>query len=250
MKRKILSALCVVMLVISATEIINDFSQRQGEVALFETITSEVKAVKKDMPEKEVTRSVFDIYNELYEQNNDLVGWISIDGTEVDYPVMQTENNPEFYLRNDFERKYSISGVPFIGVGCKMEPQSTNLIIYGHNMRNGTMFADLISYKSKDYYLENPIINFDTLEESQEYEIMAVFVVDTTMDNGHFEFYNFIEAKTEEQFYKFVNDAKRLSYYDTGVEASFGDKFITLVTCEKTTSTNGRLVVIAVEKDS
>lgn len=251
--RKLISAVCLVLMVISVTQIANDFYQRENENKLFETIAQEVKAVQpRDIEEVDLGpdangNGIMDIYENLLDLNEDLVGWIHINDTNINYPVMMTPSNPEYYLRRDFEKNTSTSGVPFIGMGCDINPQTNNVIIYGHNMRNGTMFSDLTSYLNKSFYEEHKTVSFSTLSEEQEYEILAVFVIDTSIGNGHFDFYNFTDMN-ETKFETYVDTAKSLSRYETNIDATFGDRLITLVTCEKTSSTNGRLVVIAVEK--
>lgn len=120
-------------------------------------------------------------YRALFDQNSDFVGWISIDGTNINYPVMWTPNNPNYYLKHSFEKEYSDYGVPYIDEDCVMG-ESNNYVIYGHHMKNETMFHDLCNYASKDFYDEHPIIKFDTLFGFGEYQIVAVFRFDTNND--------------------------------------------------------------------
>lgn len=113
-------------------------------------------------------------YGELFLQNPDMVGWISIAGTKLNYPVMQTPNNPNFYLKHNFEKAYSDLGTPYIQENCNIA-ESDNLVIYGHHIKGGKMFGALNDYKSKSFYEEHKTILFDTLTEQAEYEIVAVF---------------------------------------------------------------------------
>ena len=181
-------------------------------------------------------------YRELYLQNEDMVGWIAIDGTKLNYPVMQTKNNPNFYLKKNFEKEYSDLGVPYIQENCDIL-NSDNLIIYGHHIKGGKMFGALESYKSKSFYEKHKTIQFDTLTEQAEYEIVAVFKTVAYRAEGY-RYYDFVNAETEEAFAEYVAKCKELALYDTGVSAEYGDKLITLSTCEYSAQ-NGRLVVVA-----
>ena len=179
-------------------------------------------------------------YRALFNQNSDFVGWISIDGTNINYPVMWTPNNPNYYLKHSFEKEYSDYGVPYIDEDCVMG-ESNNYVIYGHHMKNETMFHDLCNYASKDFYDEHPIIKFDTLFGFGEYQIVAVFRFDTNNDTFR---YNQFTDMDEEHFKNFMNSVHLRQLYDTGVDAEYGDHLITLSTCEYT-YTNGRFVVVA-----
>ena len=181
-------------------------------------------------------------YFELYRQNEDMVGWIAIDGTKLNYPVMQTKNNPNFYLKRNFEKEYSDLGVPYIQENCDIL-NSDNLIIYGHHIKGGKIFGALESYKSKSFYEKHKTIHFDTLTEQAEYEIVAVFKTVAYSAEGY-RYYDFVNAETEEAFAEYVAKCKELALYDTGVSAEYGDKLITLSTCEYSAQ-NGRLVVVA-----
>ncbi len=181
----------------------------------------------------------------LYEENPDIVGWIKIEGTVIDYPVMYTKDDGEFYLYRNFYKNKDVNGSIFLDEHCTMDPFSTNLLLHGHNMNNGSMFGALMKYKSQDFYNSHKRILFDTLYENQVYEIISVFKskVYNVSDNV-FKYYKFYNAKNKEEFKDFVDNIKRLSLYDTGVTARYGDKFITLSTCENSTP-NGRFVVVA-----
>lgn len=190
-------------------------------------------------------RIVLEQYRELYEQNPDMVGWIRIDGTKIDYPVMYTPNDGEFYLNHGFDKEKSKSGVPFIDSRCTIDPFGTNTIIYGHHMKNGTMFAGLLNYEDEDFFREHPIICFDTLYEQQEYEIIAVFESQVYRKSDTvFKHYNFLNAASKADFDAYIANIKALSLYDTGVTASYGDELITLSTCAYHVD-NGQFVVVA-----
>lgn len=181
-------------------------------------------------------------YQELYLQNEDMVGWISIAGTTINYPVMQSRNNPNFYLKHNFEKEYSDLGTPYVQENCDIA-ESDNLVIYGHHIKGGKMFGALEDYKSKSFYEEHKNIQFDTLTEQAEYEIVAVFKTVAYSSEG-FRYYDFVDAENEEDFNSYVGKCKELALYDTGVTAEYGDRLITLSTCEYSAQ-NGRLVVVA-----
>ena len=187
---------------------------------------------------------------ELYEQNPDIVYWMKIDGTKLDYPVMYTPDEPERYLHKNFEGKYEVGGVPFMEDACSVYPEeeSPNLIVYGHNMTDGSQFRTMMSYKNKEFWEEHPYITLTTMYEERTFEIMAVFYdrVYYQSETNVFKFYKFINPQTEEEFNEGVDYFKQNSLYDTGVTAEFGDQLLTLCTCSYHT-TLGRFVIVARE---
>lgn len=186
------------------------------------------------------------MYDALYEMNSDIVGWIQIHGTELNYPVMQTEiGNENFYLERDFEGNVSKHGCIYADEECDVNKPSDNITIYGHNMKDGSMFAALNAYVDKAAWEYNPTISFNTLTEVHDYKIFAVFRTTATLGKG-FNYHQFVDAADEEEFNEFVSTCKSLAYYDTGETPVYGDKLICLSTCEYThPDQNGRLVVAA-----
>lgn len=185
-------------------------------------------------------------YADLYEENKDLAGWLSIEGMKIDYPVMQGEDD-EYYLHHDFYGEDSKYGCLYVKGQADLDA-GTNFIIYGHNMKDGFMFGDLDLYLSESFYKEHPTVSFDTLYEERTYEIVAVFCSQVyNADDDVFKYYQFYEADTQEEFEDFYRNIKELSLYDTGMEAEFGDTFLTLSTCAYHVQ-DGRLVVVAKRK--
>ncbi len=169
-------------------------------------------------------------YSDLYLENKDLAGWLSIEGMKIDYPVMQCEDD-EYYLHHDFYGKDSEYGCLYVRNQADLDA-GTNFIIYGHNMKDGSMFGDLDLYLRESFYQEHPVIFFDTLYEERTYEIIAVFRSQVYYgDDNVFKYYQFYEADTQEEFDDFYRNITELSLYDTGVKAEFGDTFLTLSTC-------------------
>ena len=189
------------------------------------------------------TPTILPEYAALYLQNDDMVGWIEIEGTKLNYPVLQTPDEKDFYLHRDFNKENSNHGAIYVQENCDVWTPSDNVVIYGHNMKDGSMFATLLKYKKQEYWQEHRYIYFNTLLERHTYEIVAVFKTTATIGKG-FDYHLFVEAEDEAEFDAYIDRIKQLSYYDTGVTAEHGDKLITLSTCEYTL-TNGRLVVVA-----
>lgn len=244
----IIAAVCLLgVAVFCGYHICHHNAQVDEQAEAFEEI-AEVVENAPDEEEKQTEEPVSegeDIlakYRELYLQNEDMVGWISIAGTTINYPVMQTKNNPNFYLKRNFEKEYSDLGVPYIQENCHIAT-SDNLIIYGHHITGGRMFGALEDYKSQSFYEEHKTIQFDTLTEQAEYEIIAVFKTVAYSAQGY-RYYDFVDAENEEEFDAFVGKSKELALYDTGVTAEYGDRLITLSTCEYSAQ-NGRLAVVA-----
>lgn len=194
-------------------------------------------------PAAPVKKNILPQYTTLYEKNPEIFGWIRIDDTRIDYPVMHTPDDPEKYLHADFNGQYSYSGLPFLDASCTED--SDNLLIYAHNMLDGSMFRSLLKYESKDYWQQHPVISFDTLYETQEYEVLSAFYDRVYYKTETcFKFYQFIDAENEEDYNHAISQFKEKQLYNTGITAEYGDQLITLVTCAYHTD-NGRFVVVA-----
>lgn len=188
-------------------------------------------------------KAILPEYATLYLRNSDMVGWIKIEGTKVNYPVMQTPNSKDYYLYRNFQKENSNHGSIYVREECDVFKPSDNLTIYGHHMKNGSMFANVMNYRNYSFYEDHKYITFDTLTEHHTYEVFAAFTTTATVGQG-FRYHNFIDAATEADFDEFVATCKELSHYNTGITPEYGDKLITLSTCEYTRA-NGRFVVVA-----
>lgn len=188
-------------------------------------------------------------YIESFLANSDMAGWLVIPGTNIDYPVMWTPEDENYYLYRAFDKSEDVNGSLILDTDSSLKPLTTNLIIHGHNMKSGAMFGNLTDYEDRDYFEEHKQIILYTEECQRNYEVIAVFrsQVYKKSDNV-FKFYKFFQADTPEEFNDFYENIKELSLYDTGVTAEFGDRFITLSTCVYHV-TNGRFVVVAKEVD-
>ena len=193
---------------------------------------------QKDMP------PILAKYETLYKKNKKLIGWLKIDDTNIDYPVMQTVNN-EYYLDHNFNQEYDKNGSLFLDKDCNAAFPNTNMIIYGHHMKSGKMFGNLNYYSKESYYKEHPQIHFDTIYEEGVYDIMYVFRSRIyNEDEVVFKYYQFFDVNSADEFYSAMDEMARMSLYDTGVTADYGDKLITLSTCDSSEE-DGRFVVVA-----
>lgn len=185
-------------------------------------------------------------FQELAAQNKDLVGWLTIEDTPIDYPVMFSPNDPERYLHKNFDKAYSFAGLPFVDESCQVD--QGNRIIYAHNMLDGSMFRSLTKYDQKNFWSAHPTIQFSTLYQQEEYEVIAAFYDHVyRKDDTCFKFYQFYDTTDEALFDAAMAHYAEHQLYDTGVKAQYGDKLLTLVTCAYHTD-NGRFVVVAREK--
>lgn len=176
----------------------------------------------------------------LLELNPDFFGWLSIPGTAIDYPVMHTPNESQKYLRRDFYGEYSSSGTPFLDARCSAD--SDNLIIYGHNMAAGTMFAPLEGYFKAVFRGEHPTLEWDTADGHKAFTIFAVVNF-----KSYDEWYRFVTAEDEQEYTEQINYIKNKALYETGITPEYGQQLITLSTCYDSAH-NGRLLVIAAEE--
>ena len=194
--------------------------------------------------EEEVELTVLEEYQTLYNKNKKMIGWLKIDDTNIDYPVMQTSNN-EYYMDHNFNQEYDRNGSLFLDKDCDIVHRNTNLIIYGHHMKSGKMLGSLNKYSSEEYCKAHPNIQFDTIYEKGMYEVMYVFRSRIyNEDEVIFKYYQFLDAASEQEFNSNMQEMAALSLYDTGVSASYGDELLTLSTCDYSEE-DGRFVVVA-----
>ncbi len=221
-------------------------AQLKGDSSLTGSLYHDVTIHRTE--EEEIELEVLEEYQTLYNKNKKLIGWLKIDDTIIDYPVMQTANN-EYYLDHNFNQEYDKNGSLFLDKDCDVVHRNTNLIIYGHHMKSGKMFGNLNSYSSKEYAEKHPLIQFDTIYEKGTYEVMYVFRSRIyNEDEVVFKYYQFLDAASAAEFDSNMQEMAALSLYDTGVTASFGDELLTLSTCDSS-ETDGRFVVVAKRVD-
>lgn len=195
---------------------------------------------------------------DLYAENQDIIGWVKIDDTRIDYPVMQTVEDPEYYLHRDFQRAYSDAGTPFMDALSRVGEEPTcNWLIYGHHMRIGTMFHDLVEYDSADFWDEHRTVklqvitgieNGEPVIDEGEYEIFAAARSKIRDRNSTaFKYYEYAGFDDEESFDTYIRGVKNESLYDTGITPEYGQQIVTLSTCAYHDE-NGRFYIAAVRK--
>lgn len=183
-------------------------------------------------------------YARLYRQNNDFIGWIKIEDTDIDYPVMQSMYEEEYYIYRDFEKQSSSAGTLFADTSSDIV-MSDNILIYGHNMHTGKMFHDLLEYENEDFYKDHKTFTFNTIHGDGTYEVIAAFRTKIyEVDYTGFKYYQFFDASSEEEFMSYVRNCVSMTPYTIVNDVKYGDKLITLSTCAYHT-TNGRFVVVA-----
>lgn len=204
----------------------------------FEALTQ--KIAEADRNEKALENP----YQEVFDQYQDMVAWIKIADTMVNYPVMQKSGFKNYYLRRDINGETSTYGTPYLQENCDLN-SGDNLIIYGHAMKNGSMFGSLSAYEKESFWRQHPTIQFITRDEQKEYEIVAVFKINID-DSNSFSYWEFTTAQNAADYDSYVRQARALAFYDTRIIPKYGQQLLTLSTCEYT-FTNGRLVVLAVQ---
>lgn len=250
--RKVVFLVSVIAIIVSAGWLVNDYfiqpyliSQQNAEVSeLIDNTETEPEAVVEKLnnlneEEKTVT------FASLKESNKDFKAWIAVPGAKISLPVVQTTNNSK-YLNTGFNGKYLSGGTAFIDCLNKAPFSDMNTVIYGHNMRDGSMFGSIKNYKNIDTFKKNPLIYVYTENENYVYKIYSVFLTSAVKsdDNGYVFPYNFINLSSSDNFVSFMEELKLRSYYNTGVDYQVGDKLITLSTCDRTVMKNGRLVIV------
>ncbi len=187
-----------------------------------------------------------DKFGPLLEKNEDTIGWITIDGTNIDLPIVQGEDN-YYYLEHDFYGVENPAGTIFMDYRnvLTQNERSDNIVIHGHNQYDKTMFGDLAKYKDIDFYKENPTFTMSTLYDEEEYKIIGYFVSDSDTDlENVFDYWNVLNFNTEDEFNAYINEVNSRSYMHNDIDVVYGDELITLSTCS-TEFSSSRFVVVA-----
>lgn len=181
---------------------------------------------------------------ELQKENEEIIGWLEIEGTNINYPVLQTSDN-DYYLTHNYKKEKASTGSIFLDKDFDLINGSSNYLIYGHRNKSGLMFEDLMKYAKEDFYKEHTKIKFTTNKDDSIYEILSVFYsrVYYKSEQNVFRYYYFVNAENEQEYNDFVKNAKKASIYDTGVTAKYGDQLLTLSTCEYSQE-DGRFAVV------
>ncbi len=248
--RKIILVLCLIVFAGSAGVILDYVLNGIREQSALE----QVGALRSDGREDLVTDkgTVIGKYVDLYLKNKDLIGWVTVDDTKIDYPVMQTQDDPEFYLHRNFGKEYTDSGTPFLDAASDIFKPTSNFLVYGHHMKNGTMFKDLLKYDDVEFYRKHKNFKFDTIYKGGQgtYRVIAAgYSQIYPEDSDKFKYYQYAGMTTEERFNEYISGVKSLSVYDTGETAEYGDQLVTLSTCAYHTE-DGRFFVVGKRTDA
>lgn len=248
----IILSLLIVILAISSFFIIKEFVENKKETEIYEDLQEIVIEENTDIETRNVDTEIeksegessnkYNLEN-IAKINSDVVGWIKIENTNIDYPVMQ---NGDYYLHRNIYKNYSSHGTPYLAEYCNIQ-YSDNLIIYGHHMNDNSMFAQLDNYKKHSFYENHKYIKFysyyngKTIEKT--YEVAIAFKTVVYSDKG-FKYYNYTNFSDVQELNDFIENCRKLEFYNTGIDINYGDKLITLSTCEYSQK-NGRIVVVA-----
>lgn len=244
--KKRLICIVIFLIVIAVAGVIYYIKYQNANKQTGEKILEEIKIDESKITNEKTERMLK--VEELQKSNPDVIGWLEIEGTKVNYPVVQGEDN-DYYLTHDYNKKEASGGALFLDKAYEFTKPSSNLLIYGHRHEQGIMFEDLTKYQKESFYKQHPNIKFTTNNEESEYEIISVFLsrVYYKSEKNVFRYYFFIDAQNEEEYNEYVKNCKSASLYDTGKTAKYGDQLMTLSTCSYHTE-DGRLAVVARKK--
>ena len=238
--------LCVVFSVAYLIYYYSYYEKNDIEYSELSTLVKEDSGgtVEINYTEKQDKPPILKKYETLYNKNRKLIGWLKIEGCDIDYPVMQTSNN-EYYLDHNYNQEYDKNGSLFLDKDCDAAFPNDNMIIYGHHMKSGKMFGNLNYYSKESFWEDNKEFTFDTIYETGTYAVMYVFRSKIYSEEEIvFKYYQFIDATSENEFNSNMEEMANMSLYDTGVTARYGDRLITLSTCDSSEE-DGRFVVVA-----
>lgn len=245
-KRKVIRLFFILVFAVSLICLIyysyNANKEKQANQDILENVNIDVADITEEKTERMLQ------LEELQKQNADIIGYLEIEGTNISYPVCQTNDN-DYYLTHNYKKEKSTGGTPFLDKDFNLNKPSTNYLIYGHRNTKGLIFEDLIKYSKESFYKDHPTIRFTTLKEDSTYEIISVFYskVYYKSDTDVFRYYYFVNAENETEFNDYIENCKKASIYDTGKSATYGDQLLTLSTCEYSQE-NGRFAVVARKK--
>lgn len=239
--KKILLVILFILLICAICYIIYNCINANKNKSLYNDIISDKATDDLSKVTSEFTEKV----KELQKENTDIKGWIRIEDTNINYPLLQTDNN-DYYLTHNYKKEKSSYGSIFINSNCNIKDDKANVIIYGHDMKDNQMFKDLIKYQDKEFYEQHPIIKIATEEGENNYEIISAFKsrVFYQDETNVFRFYQYYNFDNENKYNEYNNNCKKIQLYDTGKTATYGEQLITLITCEYSQE-NGRMVVVA-----
>ncbi|MBE5955463.1 MAG: class B sortase [Lachnospiraceae bacterium] len=210
---------------------------REGE-ANYEAILDKVitTAVVRDEESQEALPIPVIDWAALKEMNDDLVGWLYIPDTKIQYPIVQGSDN-DYYLTHTFDKTKNACGAIFMDAANQSDYNSDNTVLHGHNMKNGTMFGSLRKFEKKEYWESHPFIWIIKEDTAAKYEIFSVSITEAASDVYTLEF------GSEDSFNNYIAKRTKIdAIYNTGVSVTADDKLLTLSTCTSDTETGRRVV--------
>lgn len=247
--KRIVTLILALLLVFSVVQIIKTTYGYKKSQQVYESLQKEfVETQETENTEPNIATQPIEMveiapitidFNSLLEKNKDIVGWIYCQNTPINYPVVQSENN-DYYLRRDLNGKYLVSGTVFVDYRNGSIGEDSNYVVYGHNMKDGSMFSSLAKYKEQSYYDEHPILYYLTPTADYKIELFAGIVVkrDALI---------YVPNPDETEFTAFLNKAKINSTFQSNVEINENDTLITLSTCSYEYN-NARYIIIGILK--
>lgn len=233
--RIVLITICFISFIFSVYKVVSIIEVGNREEKRFEELRQTVKDdIKSDDRHFNID------FNKLHNENKDFVSWLKIPNTPIDYPVMNTPSNPNYYLRRDFHRKRSMSGTLFVGEGAGVDTRF--VIIYGHNMNNSSMFGTLDNYKNKEFYAKHRDILLSTESGVRRYKVVGAF--DANLNTDKFKYYDYYGDVLDEDFDMYMSLLSRYSLYPDYRDISNSDQILMLSTCSDRTGPE-RFVVVA-----
>lgn len=231
----------ILFIKIKSTEIFDNKEQIEISKVLN---TIDVNNITDDGKTTDVTDRMLKV-KELQKVNTEVVGWLEVIGTDINYPVCQGKDN-DYYLKHTYKKENNMCGSLFLDKDYDFNKPSENLLIYGHRNKKGLMFDELVKYKDKEFYNGHKIIRLTTAKDDSKYEILAAFKsrVYYQDETNVFRYYQFVNAKNQNEYDEFVSNAKKESLYDTGINANYGEQLLTLSTCDYEVK-DGRFAVVA-----
>lgn len=241
----VLAIIFIICLIFAISYLVIHFINANKNKELYDNLQENIMVDEAIEELSQVKSEFVEKVKELRQENEDVKGWINIADTNINYPLLQTTDN-SYYLTHNYKKEKSSYGSIFINHKSNIKDNNSNVIIYGHDMKDGQMFKELLKYEDKNFYDHESIIKIATEEGESQYEIIYVFKsrVFYQDEKNVFRFYNYYNFENENQYNEYINNCRKIQLYDTGKTATYGEQLITLITCEYSQE-NGRFVVVA-----
>lgn len=243
--KNIIAIIFVILLISAISYLVYNFYNSNKNKDLYNDLQQDIILDQATNELAQVNNEFIEKVKELQQENADVKGWVRINDTNINYPLLQTDNN-DYYLTHNYKKEKSSYGSIFINSNCDIKNNNANVIIYGHDMKDGQMFQDLLKYQDKYFYEQHPTIKIATEENENDYEIISVFKsrIFYQDEKNVFRFYRYYNFENESKYNEYINNCKKIQLYDTEKTATYGDQLITLITCEYSQE-NGRMVIVA-----